>query len=830
MTIPLLCFCDFYRCIFFAFTPSSSSTTTAVIITMVDPRLKPGCEVEALVTRLMHIGECARQYGSLHKTTTIKGVVVERIIKKNPKTQRNVNTVVVDFDFGNGDIRRKVLSLRSLQKYVPPPSIQSPSRIIWVEPVSRQQQQIQLVTDSQNDNINTYLAELNVNDDIDNNNNNITNLNPTELPINDNTLVSDLIALENEFDADFPMTENEEITTTTTTAPIASVLVPTPTTPDRRTTRHMASPLRLNVVATCLGEDWFEEPDSLQTELNGKLRYRGWQLITSIGDVIRGGDNNNDDRFSRLDIFLMMFPPNELEVIINTTNHKLEEKQIIKTTRGEIIRFFGTLILITKYEFGSRSSLWSSHPPTKYENAPMFGAKTGFTRKRFNEIFTNIRFADQPDQKPDNMTSEQFRWLLVDGFVKEFNSHRVKSFKPSELICVDESISRWYGQGGDWINHGLPMYVAIDRKPENGCEIQDACCGRTGVMLQLLIVKTKKEQSNTLDFVENETHGTTIIKKLVQPWAYSDRIVCADSFFASYNCAKVLKNIGFKFVGVVKTATKRFPMKVLTTKRLHERGDRYGLVHKDRETGRPDMIAFVWMDRERRYFISTGPCLTDGEPYRRWRWRQIEDVATDTPPERVELVVEQPKAAEVYYSVCGKVDQHNRDRQSTLCIEKKLRTNDWSMRVNLTILSMIIVDTWKIWNALTNESIDNDNNEKQKTFYGHLASELIDNNLDKVGGRKRNVYNNDDEDFGGKNLHVKPRSGIGAHITPTKLRLNDKSTHSKQGRCRVCKQKTTYCCSVCNDDINTNDEGWICHTKLGKSCFPEHLRQCHELD
>jgi hypothetical protein len=37
---------------------------------------------------------------------------------------------------------------------------------------------------------------------------------------------------------------------------------------------------------------------------------------------------------------------------------------------------------------------------------------------------------------------------------------------------------------GSWINHGLPMCVAIDWKPENGCEIQNAPCGCSGVMLQ----------------------------------------------------------------------------------------------------------------------------------------------------------------------------------------------------------------------------------------------------------------------------------------------------------------------------------------------------------
>jgi hypothetical protein len=62
------------------------------------------------------------------------------------------------------------------------------------------------------------------------------------------------------------------------------------------------------------------------------------------------------------------------------------------------------------------------------------------------------------------------------------------------MICVYESISRWYGQGGYWINYGLPHYVAMGLKPENGCEIQDAACGRSGVMIQLKLVKSGGEE------------------------------------------------------------------------------------------------------------------------------------------------------------------------------------------------------------------------------------------------------------------------------------------------------------------------------------------------
>ena len=61
--------------------------------------------------------------------------------------------------------------------------------------------------------------------------------------------------------------------------------------------------------------------------------------------------------------------------------------------------------------------------------------------------------------------------MLIDDMVEIFNRHRGEYFLPLERICVGESISRWYGLWGGWINIGLPVYIAIGRKPENGYEI-----------------------------------------------------------------------------------------------------------------------------------------------------------------------------------------------------------------------------------------------------------------------------------------------------------------------------------------------------------------------
>jgi hypothetical protein len=92
----------------------------------------------------------------------------------------------------------------------------------------------------------------------------------------------------------------------------------------------------------------------------------------------------------------------------------------------------------------------------KMYSAPAFGI-TGITSPLFRDLRSAIRFSQQGDDTL--ISSSQHRWSLVQGIVD-----------PSETICADDSVSRWYGLGGSWIEGALPYYVAIDRRPENGCE------------------------------------------------------------------------------------------------------------------------------------------------------------------------------------------------------------------------------------------------------------------------------------------------------------------------------------------------------------------------
>ena len=133
---------------------------------------------------------------------------------------------------------------------------------------------------------------------------------------------------------------------------------------------------------------------------------------------------------------------------------------------------------------------------------------------------------------------EDHQWKLVEYFVTNFNEYRTQLFSPSDLIYSDESLSRWYRKGGHWINLCFPIYVTIYRNTENGEEIHNYACGRSGVMMRIRIVKSANNEGDQKYGRDNLPHGTKVLKEIVMPWYNTYRIVCADSYFASVPAAK----------------------------------------------------------------------------------------------------------------------------------------------------------------------------------------------------------------------------------------------------------------------------------------------------
>ena len=70
-----------------------------------------------------------------------------------------------------------------------------------------------------------------------------------------------------------------------------------------------------------------------------------------------------------------------------------------------------------------------------------------------------------------------------------------------------------------------------------------------------------------------------------------------------------------RFIGVFNTTTRQFLMAYLATIELHNRGDMSGLLTSPVNRTNPVLGDFIWMDRNRRYFLFTGGLMEKGRPY-----------------------------------------------------------------------------------------------------------------------------------------------------------------------------------------------------------------------
>jgi hypothetical protein len=493
-------------------------------------------------------------------------------------------------------------------------------------------------------------------------------------------------------------------------------------------------------------------------------------------------------------------------------------------TRQELLRWIGVCVLIAGINFcGRRQYLWESGG-TASKYLPSYDLRaTGMSRNRFDDIWYAIRWSRQPPEQPHGMSSEQYRWMLVNDFVANINEYRVRTFVPGGHLEADESMIRWYGVGGSFVDAGIPHYAAIERKPDNGAEIQNLADVASGIMLRLKIVKSAAEEEAIAAAAADEDDDedvaadeggkrTRVLLELVHPWRDSGRLVTADAYFASVEAALKMKEAGLYFIGNVKQCSRRFPMEVLGNTTLPKRGCRSVLASINDDTGETELVAIAWVDRNRRFFITTTCGLGEGEMIQRKRLRQL-DKSGRAPPDKVIIEVAQPMAIAKYYKGAGTIDRHNRLRADELRLDRNLGTKHWDKRFNLGVLGIICVDAYLFFQQVVSA---NNRTTSCLEFFGRLADELIDNQEDCRVTRASAASQD-----------------IAATATPMvrkTLKKKGKGNHRAQGRCgcKGCTKQTVYVCSKCTHPTDPDQKQfWFCKTVEGSECFAKHVHNKH---
>ncbi|KAG7352187.1 hypothetical protein IV203_008235 [Nitzschia inconspicua] len=92
-------------------------------------------------------------------------------------------------------------------------------------------------------------------------------------------------------------------------------------------------------VVTTHEVDWFIDDEAVLHPIGQPTPRRNWSIKTPIGDVLQAG-SNADKRLTKMDVFLLAFPPESLVSICRNTNVVLEATGIPTTTVGELLKFF----------------------------------------------------------------------------------------------------------------------------------------------------------------------------------------------------------------------------------------------------------------------------------------------------------------------------------------------------------------------------------------------------------------------------------------------------------------------------------------------------------
>ncbi len=304
--------------------------------------------------------------------------------------------------------------------------------------------------------------------------------------------------------------------------------------------------------------------------------------------------------------------------------------------------------------------------------------------------------------------SRDVPWDVFLPCLADFNAKRQRLIK-TVLMVVDESMSGWRPKTTKF--GGLPNYTYEPRKPvplgtmfRNGVE----CI--SGVLIAQDVVQNPEMQSRKSyhgdrsfmpDKSDITAHTAEVLRLIENAQLPPGGWVGGDSWFGSTTTAvEVMKRFRVNSTWIIKQNQAWFPMKAL-----------YAILKarfKDRPAGHwvtmtaniSDVnviaMAYAWSQRGISYILST---CGSTEPSDKLYMSYFEDDFGNVGSKEVS----RPKLAHLIYDYLPLIDEHNKQRQKILGLERKWPTRNCWFRLLTTLLGMCVVDMHRIYRNLKNE-------------------------------------------------------------------------------------------------------------------------------
>lgn len=336
------------------------------------------------------------------------------------------------------------------------------------------------------------------------------------------------------------------------------------------------------------------------------------------------------------------------------------------------------------------------------------------------------------DEKYWFLENKNVPWEVFMPCLQSMNAKRQKIFVDLVMALYDESMSGWCPKTSKY--GGLPNYTYEPRKPVPlGAMLRNCACPQTGVMLYQDIVIMPEEQRR-----KDYGGDTTVLpSQQVRPQPTAEVLrqaqfagvkgggwVGGDAWFGSVTSAvETLFLLGIFSTWIVKKYTHLFPVtqlfELLMARYSNTPGGIAGkwvvmtadipctAADDPRKPGttipaktiRVIAMAYAWSKRGVSYFVSTcGLTTVCKDPYNSHYEDEYGCVGTRQLP--------RPWLADFLFKKLPIIDEHNKQRQKILALEKCWPTKNCYTRLIITLLGQCVVDFFYTMQYLLPEVYD----------------------------------------------------------------------------------------------------------------------------
>jgi hypothetical protein len=396
-----------------------------------------------------------------------------------------------------------------------------------------------------------------------------------------------------------------------------------------------------------------------------------------------------------------------------------------------IVRAGYTIIIAASTEIHHGvDNLWKRGKSSGRSRYPDFGQ---YLPKNVFKAFLSAAPYCWCDKKHWYKPRDEKLWEIFLPCLDSFNEKR-RNLVKVVLLMLDESMSGWRPKTSKL--GGLPNYTYEPRKPiplgtmfRNGVECLVGCLVHQDVV-QLPEHQQNKKYHGEISNLPGRSqtigaHTAEVLRQVENAGVVHGGWCGGDAWFGSImTCVELKKRLGVNATFIVKNNHQMFPMKPLLAvlqARFGKRPAGHWVVFRATIAGvKLFALAYAWSQRGISYFVST--CgRTDPHPVR-YRSNFEDDYGVTTYKELL-----RPHICHFLYEYLPLIDEHNKQRQSLLNLERCWTTKDCWMRLVTTIVGMSVVDFQRCF--------------KNKIWEHRYGGDLPigeDQEIDEFGRRNRN--------------------------------------------------------------------------------------------